>query len=185
MRTSAKVTPSGPRATTPEPVPTATEPGAPLALEAGLGFRLGRAHRAVRAAWETRIADLGLSGPQASVLGAVVERPDMGLRELARRLGTDAMNAKRLADGLERAGLVESGADRADRRRRALRPTSTGRALGAELERLSAAWRRRLEAVLGPRDSARLRALLERIEAGVVALPDRDDLDHGGGPGHD
>src|SRR5579875_1692870 len=77
-----------------------------LALEAGLGFRLGRAHRLLRAAWEQIIADLGLSPPQAALLRAVAQQPGCGLRELARRVQTDAMNAKRLADHLERAGAV-------------------------------------------------------------------------------
>ncbi len=151
--------------------PSPTDDPGPLAFEASLGFRLGRAHRAVRSAWESRIADLGLSGPQAGMLRAVAERPGMGLRELARRLHTDAMNAKRLADGLERAGLIASGPDPDDRRRRVLRPTEPGRAAAAEVERRSAAWRRRLEAILGPDDAERLRELLLRIEEGVAALP--------------
>ena len=81
------------------------------------------------------------------------------------------MNAKRLADGLERAGLIASGPYPDDRRRRVLRPTEPGRAAAAEVERRSAAWRRRLEAILGPDDAERLRELLLRIEEGVAALP--------------
>jgi len=50
----------------------------------GLGFRLGCAHRLLRAAWEEAIADLRLSPPQAAVLRMVARWPGCGLREGAR-----------------------------------------------------------------------------------------------------
>ncbi len=141
-------------------------------LEAGLGFRLGRTHRAIRGAWEARIADLGLRSPQASVLRAVSEQPGTSLRELARRLRTDPMNAKRLADGLEDAGLLVSAADPADRRRRVLRPTDAGLVLSREIQGRALEWGATLEAIIGPGDAARLSLILARIEDGVAALPD-------------
>jgi DNA-binding MarR family transcriptional regulator len=144
----------------------------PRPLEAGLGFRLGRAHRVVRSAWEARITDLELSGAQAGVLRAVVEQPGMGLRELARRLGTDPMNAKRLADGLQRAGLLASEDDPADRRRRELHPTDAGLVLGRQVALRGAEWSRTLERILGREDASRLWQILERIEDGIAGLPD-------------
>jgi hypothetical protein len=39
----------------------------------------------LRGAWEEKIADLGLTAPQAALLRAVAQRPGSGLRELARR----------------------------------------------------------------------------------------------------
>ena len=145
--------------------PPASPPAAPvLPLEADLRFRLGRAHRAVRGAWQAHIADLGLTSAQASVLRAVLEQPGMGLRELARRLATDPMNAKRLADGLERDGFVVSGADPADARIRVLMGTDAGAAAGREVARRAAAWGDALEALLGADDTARLRTILARLE---------------------
>lgn len=147
--------------------------GAPAAtgLEAGLGFRLGRAHRRLRAAWEAHIVDLGLGGPQATVLRAVSEAPDTGLRELARRVGTDPVNVKRLADGLERAGLLASTSDTADRRRRVLRPTARGQLLSHELAERAAAWNRQLATLVDPADLATLLVLLDRLETGIAGLP--------------
>jgi DNA-binding MarR family transcriptional regulator len=141
-----------------------------LPLEDDLRFRLGRAHRAVRGAWQAHIADLGLTSPQASVLRAVLEQPGMGLRELARRLGTDPMNAKRLADGLERDGLLASRAHPADARIRVLSTTEDGAAKGREVARRAAAWGDALEALLGADDTARLRAILARLEAAPPVL---------------
>lgn len=146
-------------------------PGAPggAPLEAGLGFRLGSAHRLVRAAWEQVIADLGLSPPQAALLRAVAEQPGCGLRELARRIHTDAMNAKRLADHLERAGLVASSPDPGHRQRRALRPTAQGTALAGELDRRAAGQQRQLARLIGPAETAQLLDLLHRVELALAA----------------
>jgi len=140
-------------------------------LEAGLGFRLGRAHRSVRGAWEARIADLRLSSPQASVLRAVSEQPGTSLRELGRRLGTDPMNAKRLADGLEEAGLLASVGDPDDRRRRVLHPTDAGLALAREIQARALEWGATLESIIGRDDAARLMLVLARIEDGIADLP--------------
>ena len=150
-------------AATPPPVPV-------LPLEDDLRFRLGRAHRAVRGAWQAHLADLELTSAQASVLRAVLEQPGMGLRELARRLGTDPMNAKRLADGLEREGFLVSGAHPADARIRVLRATDAGAATGREVARRAAAWGDALEALLGADDTARLRAILARLEEASPVL---------------
>lgn len=152
-------------------------------LDAAIGFRLGRAYRTVRAGWEARIADLRLTGPQAGALRAVTERPGIGLRQLARRLGTDPMNAKRLADGLEAAGLLTSCHDPADRRRRVLDPTDRGAALARELRQRSGEWTRTMESIVGPADTARLWGILERLEAGITALAAIDtEADPGTGP---
>jgi DNA-binding MarR family transcriptional regulator len=156
---------------------TTTEGAPPRAnsLEASLAFRLGRAHRTVRAAWQARLADLGLSSAQASTLRAVLERPDAGLRELARTLGTDPMNAKRLADGLQDAGLIESRVVAQDRRLRVLVPTDAGRRLGAEVARRAQAWSATLDQIIGPGEAAATLATLDRLERGVAALDARDD----------
>ena len=145
------------------PTPSAT------GLESGIGFRLGRAHRRLRSAWESRIADLGLTGAQAAVVRAVAEQPGTGLRELARKLRADPMNVKRLADSLERAGLLRSTTDPADRRRRVLLPTAEGTAVSERLSGRAVTWNAHLEGLLGPADLATLQALLDRLEAGIAA----------------
>ncbi len=139
-------------------------------LESGLGFRLGRGHRTVRGAWQARIADLGLSSAQASTLRAIAERPGSGVRELARILGTDPMNAKRLADGLESAGLVGSCADPSDRRLRILTPTEAGTQLVREVEERARAWAATLESIVGREAIAAMLRTLDRLEVGIAGL---------------
>lgn len=136
--------------------------------EAGLGFLLGSAHRALRSAWEERIADLGLTAPQALVLRVVAEESGMGLRELARRMQSDAMNAKRLADTLEHAGLVRSTVDPGHRQRRLLRATDEGRAMAARVNARSRALEEVLAERLGSPELEHLRTLLGSLLNGLA-----------------
>lgn len=149
-------------------------------LEAGLGFRMGRAHRHLREAWERRIADTGLSAPQAAMLRAICEQPGSGLRELARRVRTDPMNVKRLADHLEGAGLVLSlsaTSAPSHRQRRDLVPTGAGLKLAGQVEQRAAEWEHLLSRLLGAGELEDLQRLLSRLEdvlaaqAGQVCSP--------------
>lgn len=134
-------------------------------LESELGFRLGRAHRALREAWGAQIVDLDVTPPQAAMLRAVCEQPGSGVRELGRLTHTDAMNAKRLVDHLERSGLVGSVADPRHRQRRVLRPTVAGEALAGQVSSRADAWNRRLAHQLGPDGVRALEHLLGLLEA--------------------
>ena len=145
------------------------ETGAPL--ESALGFRLGRVHRMVRDAWAEIISDLGLSPPLAAVLRAVCEWPGSGLRELARHMGTDVMNVRRLADRLADLGLVRSAADATHRQRRAVVPTDAGISLAGEIAARAAAWDRDLSELLGTADLQQLHQLLARLEEGLASRP--------------
>ncbi|MDA8261432.1 MAG: MarR family winged helix-turn-helix transcriptional regulator [Actinomycetota bacterium] len=109
--------------------PAAARPtGDRLGLD-GIGFLLGTAHRARRRLWEAQLADLGLSAPQAAILRLITAEPGCGIRELARRIGTDPMNARRIVESLLEGGLCESRPDPDDARRRPLYPTPRGRVL--------------------------------------------------------
>ena len=143
-------------------------------LDAALGFRLGRAHRALREAWEARISGLRLSAPQAIIIRALAGRPGSGVRDLARHLHTDPMNAKRIADHLEERGLVASAGAEADRRRRPLRLTEAGAELSRVVEREAASWEGHLDELLGAADASTLRLLLDRL---TTALAGREQMD--------
>jgi len=134
------------------------------AFDRGLAFRLGRLHRVLREDWEQQIADLALTPAQASMLRAIGENPGIGLRQLARRMATDPMNAKRLADHLELAGLAFSAGDPSHAQRRNLAPTAAGRTVARELTRRAAAWNRRLTRRAGAEELRQLSRLLGRLE---------------------
>ena len=141
------------------------------AFDRGLAFRLGRLHRALREDWEQHIADLAVTPAQASMLRAIHENPGIGLRQLARRMATDPMNAKRLADHLELAGLAFSAGDPSHAQRRNLATTADGRSVARELTRRAAAWNRRLTRRAGEAELHQLGQLLSRLEH-VFAVED-------------
>jgi DNA-binding MarR family transcriptional regulator len=129
----------------------------------GVGFLLGAAHRRRRRAWERAIADLGLGAPQAALLRLVSAQPGIGVREAARRMATDPMQAQRVASALEAAGLLVSGLDPTDARRRPLRATARGVDLAAELTSRAAVLEADLRQQLGP-------ATYSALLAGLAAL---------------
>ena len=140
-----------------------------LRLEAGLGFRLARLTRIMRAAWAAELAEHALTPPQAAVLRAVADQPGCSLRALARLLGTEPMRAKRCVDDLEERQLLVSDHDGGARRSRALRLTPEGARLAATVTGLVRHQDARVEEVLG---ASRRRAL----EAALTALEDHLDL---------
>ncbi len=101
----------------------------------GIGFLLGVAHRAHRRIWEKELEELHVTAPQAAILRLIAEVPGSGIRELARRLGTDPMNAQRIVKSLVTAGLCEVCADAKDARRHPLYPTVQGISLAAHIGR--------------------------------------------------
>lgn len=115
----------------------------------GVGFLLGLAHRARRRRWEASLADVGLTAPQAAVLRLVADEPGCGVRQLARRLGTDPMNVQRITDFLVAKGLCTSGRDLDDARRRPLRPTGRGEELARDVAARARAADEELVVLLG------------------------------------
>lgn len=83
-------------------------------LEDGIGFNVSRLARLLKSNWSEALEDLGIAPPHAAILRTIHEaNGDIGLREVARRLGTDPMNVKRGIDFLEEIGLIASNlADR-------------------------------------------------------------------------
>jgi DNA-binding MarR family transcriptional regulator/SAM-dependent methyltransferase len=148
---------------------------APLQLTQGLGFRLSRLTRLLRARWARQLEELGLTPPQAAVLRGVAERPGCSLRALARTLGADPMKVKRCVDVLERRGLLRSAHRGTDRRPRALDLTPESLALASRVDTLVRAQEEHLAAVLGADGLSRIESALAALEAdlGLSQAPER------------
>ncbi len=79
----------------------------------------------MRTRMDQRLAGIGLSTQQATVLTLVESAPEPPLLgEVARQLGTSHQNVRQLVDVLVRKGLVEVIPDPRDRRARRLRSTA-------------------------------------------------------------
>ncbi len=146
----------------------------PLQLEEGLGFRLGRLVRMLRAEWAIELEGLGVTPPQAAVLRGVAGRPGTSLRALARTLGADPMKVKRCVDVLERRGLVQSAHRGTDRRPRALHLTPEGPLLAARIDALVRAQEEHLASTLGPARLSDLEGVLAALEADAGLFPAND-----------
>ncbi|NAZ84245.1 MarR family transcriptional regulator [Kineococcus sp. R8] len=114
--------------------------------------------------------DLGITPAQGRVLRVVAhseEPPRMG--QLAERLHIAPRSVTDLVDPLEEAGLLRREQDPGNRRSWRLRLTEAGTDVHAELRRRSRASAATAFAVLEPGERAALRALLQRVDAGLDA----------------
>ena len=98
------------------------------------------------------------------MLRAVTEGKACGLRALARNLGTDPMNARRLVNHLEQAGLVRSSSDPDHNQRHVIRPTPAGAVASEEVARRAATVDASLRGLLGDDDLTRLLGLLGQLQ---------------------
>lgn len=141
------------------------------------GYWLFRVHRAMNAAFIRRLAVLGVTGAEWSILG----RADVGgvtPVALARHLGVDQAAVTRFVDQLEVKGLVQRTAHPTDRRSTLIVLTATGEALLPKLIAASKETNREFLAVLSP-DEVRplftlIRKLGERLPEQVFPVEPRD-----------
>lgn len=142
-----------------------------VALGGGLGFRVGRLARVLGRGWALELPPLKLSPPQAAALRGVTERPICSLRALARTLGADPMNVKHCVDELEGRGLIRSGRDPGEHRRRTLTAAPAGQTVARKVNELARQQQSWLESSLSPPRWKALEAALSGLE-GALGIPD-------------
>jgi MarR family transcriptional regulator for hemolysin len=129
-----------------------------------MGTLIGIAGRQWRRAIDLRLQDFDLT--QATWMPLVqLSRSDgpMRQRDIAAALSLDNSSVVRVLGNLEAAGLIERGANEADRRAKAIVLTPSGRALVGRLERLSEDLERELLAGVPQADIAATRKTLEHV----------------------
>jgi len=146
----------------------AERPSARSVLDATLGFRLSRLTRALRQDYARRLSPFGITPPQSALLRAVAESPECTLRALARRLASDPMATKRMADDLERRGLLRSESAPAGRRVRRISVTEVGKVLAEAASRLAAEQQADLAEALGSAGLDQLQGLVGRLESWLL-----------------
>ncbi len=96
-----------------------------------LCFRARRTARLITRDYDAALASTGLKATQLTLLCAVELRADLGMGELAEVLGLEQSTLSRNVAVLRERGFLRVSAG-ADKRQRALRVTSKGRALVAK-----------------------------------------------------
>jgi DNA-binding MarR family transcriptional regulator len=102
-----------------------------------LGLLLHETARAVRKAFERRVAPQGLSSAQWRLMVVVVKHGGTTQARLADILEIEPISVSRLIDRMEAAGWVERRPDPQDRRAKIVVPTERAHAAHAEIRALA------------------------------------------------
>jgi MarR family transcriptional regulator, transcriptional regulator for hemolysin len=132
-----------------------------------IGLQLARASKVVGRAFNAALAEVGGSLPVWLILTTLRRDAHPSQQQLARAVGIEGPTLTRHLDQLEAAGLVRRVPHPDDRRAVRVEPTEAGLALHARMLEVVIAFNRRLTAGLSQSDLARLRELLDALEANV------------------
>jgi MarR family transcriptional regulator, transcriptional regulator for hemolysin len=132
-----------------------------------IGLQLFTTSKSVRRAFDRALSTAGGSIPMWLVLTNLKSAQWRSQHELARAVGIEGPTLTRHLDQLEAAGLVRRVPHPDDRRAVRVEPTEAGLALHARMLEVVIAFNRRLTAGLSQSDLARLRELLDALEANV------------------
>jgi MarR family transcriptional regulator, lower aerobic nicotinate degradation pathway regulator len=132
------------------------------AVEAHLRYWLRYVSNHISHEFSLEIQSLGVSVAEWVVLRSLYQQPAMAA-VLARRLGTARCVVSKLADRLERRGLLERVSNLADRRARTLTLTTRGERLVPELAAVGDAVDARFFGSLGPATRRTLEGILKWI----------------------
>lgn len=146
-------------------------------LRGGAAFLLAQIGAYAAGQFGARLAQHGLTPPQAGILRLLASRPGTSQQELAGTLGMLPSRVVAFVDELEADGLVQRVRDEIDRRRNALQLTAQGRATLQVIGRVGKAHEDALCAGLSERERAQLRTLLTKIA-------DEQELTPGVHPGY-
>ena len=129
-----------------------------------IGYLINDVARMMRAAFDRRARQIGLTRPQWQVLSRLHRYPGITQSELAEMLEMERATAGRMIDRLERRGWLIRQADLADRRVNRLHLTAEADGIQAEMGRIATAFLDEAMAGLGGDERAVLTELMERVK---------------------
>jgi DNA-binding MarR family transcriptional regulator len=110
-----------------------------------------------------RVAEIGLTPPDAGLLGKIAARPGVSQQSLAEHLGVMPSRMVALVDDLEGKGIVERRRSMEDRRNYELHLTEKGRQVLGEIARIGAEHEESFCAALSKEERNHLSDLCRRI----------------------
>jgi MarR family transcriptional regulator for hemolysin len=128
--------------------------------------------RALRRAYDNRLAGVGLKLSEAYLLGHVHTHGPMTQTQLAEGLGIGRAATGALIDALERKGLVERSAHADDRRVWLVASTKTAAPIVEEVIAVDSALRQQLWTGVSPAERRHLSETLQRIQGNLAAILD-------------
>jgi DNA-binding MarR family transcriptional regulator len=137
-------------------------PGAPSFLDS-TWYLLARTGSLAYQHWAAMIAGFDVSPSQYKVLMTLGETGQLCQQRLAELIGVDPRNTVPIVESLVERGLIEREVDPADRRRRVLDLTRTGRKIARDLASIGAEIERDILRPLSRADQDRLRQMMLEI----------------------
>jgi len=110
-----------------------------------------------------RVAEIGLTAPDAGLLRKIASDPGVSQQALAEHLGVMPSRMVALVDELETKGIIERQRSTEDRRNYALQLTERGRQVLGELSRVAVEHEESLCAALSKEERVQLRDLCRRM----------------------
>lgn len=128
-----------------------------------------RTHQAVMHAF-TR--EVGMPSARLALMRllATCDTGELGIMEIAKRLGVNAAAVTRQVQDMEVAGLISRGADRLDKRRCPIRLTDGGRVAFEHMHQRAHDFERHLAALVKPEDIATTIRVLGQVRAALDVL---------------
>jgi DNA-binding MarR family transcriptional regulator len=132
-----------------------------------LYFNTSALARRLEREWTEAFAAFDLTPPQAFMLRAVMDRPDMLQGELSEALSIARPTTTRALDGLEAKGYIERRRSAGDGREISIRPTLKAVRLKASLNEASGAVTAKLRKALGSGEFTDAVATLRNIRSAL------------------
>ena len=138
-----------------------------------IGYLISDVARFMRASFDRRVRQIGLTRSQWQVLSLLHRRPGASQTELAEMLEVERATAGRMIDRMARKNWVERRADAADRRINRLYLTAEARDAQAEMGRIAEDMLDDVMASLNDSERDLLADMLERVKAQLQSMGPR------------
>jgi len=139
-----------------------------LSFETGTGYLLARLGSLAERSWIGMLRRHNLTPSQHAVLLALRERGPLGQQALSRLIAVDPRNVVPILDGLAEQQLIDRHVDPADRRRRVISLTKTGRSAAGDLAKSATEIETDFLHGLNSADRAELNRLLQTLHASLT-----------------
>jgi len=131
---------------------------------------LSAVNRKLRALFDARVKERGLTLSRARALFALSRRDGLNQRELAEELGIETPTIVRLLDGMEKQGFIERRVEASDRRAKQIHMTAYGRGIADEIDKLACEIREQVLGGVDARDKATALQVIGMMTGNILAI---------------
>lgn len=127
-------------------------------------------NRKLRAFFDARVAERGLTLARARTLFALSRRGPLTQKELAEELEIETPTLVRVLDGMEKQNLIERRSEEADRRAKRIHMTPEGLQSFEEVDAVAKALRSEITADISTEDMTVALQVVRRLSANIQSL---------------